>query len=313
MAEINYNTDFKYIWFMTCLYHDFGYVYEKGNTINNNELNNIANCGIKELENILGIENDLYDSSYNDPKDNIYSKEQVEIYLKYRAETKSKDNKGKIDHGIVGGLMLFDRLIKNYNEANEAYNNVSKDNKDIDQDDFDYHGLHFSQNNNKLYAKVSDAIIAHNIWVKTYNEIPEVVEKKSEITTKLNKDHYLGFLLGIIDTLEPLKQYKKTSKNTNQLANDNSTTENSNQLKNNDKITENTNRLSKYHFKKIENGFELSIDNDNKKNNNGNIDNNNIIDKYKNITFELREWIDINAEFNDKKKTIKITLPPTEE
>ena len=39
MTGINYNTDFKYVWFMTCLYHDFGYVYEKGNTINNKELN----------------------------------------------------------------------------------------------------------------------------------------------------------------------------------------------------------------------------------------------------------------------------------
>lgn len=203
MTEINYNTDFKYVWFMTCLYHDFGYIYEKGNTINNKELNNIANCGIKELENIIGIENDLYDSPYNDPKDNIYSKEQAEIYLKYRAETKSKDNKGKIDHGIVGGLMLFDRLIKNYNEA---YNNVSKDNKDIDKNNFDYHELHFSKNNNKLYAKVSDAIIAHNIWLDTFNAMDEVKQKGIEIKRKINKDNYLGFLLGIADTLEPLKK-----------------------------------------------------------------------------------------------------------
>ena len=93
--------DFKYYLFMACLYHDVGYVYEqmKESLINKCEVKANGFEAIKKTLNIKYFSNDVFKT---------YSKEDVEIYFKGRA----KEN--LIDHGIVGGILLYDRLRKQF-------------------------------------------------------------------------------------------------------------------------------------------------------------------------------------------------------
>lgn len=182
----NMEPDFKYLWFLTCLFHDFGYDFEK----NKKEIPNIdhdlmKNCVIPES---------LH---------SIITKKTIENYSKYR------NNK---DHGIVGGKLLYDRLMKNYQSL--------KYEKNSGNDDFTVcngvESLNFKKSDSKYYAEAATAVLLHNIYLcnkiedkEKYKEfdLDSLIDKKY----KFALDASLFFLLLIADTLEPIKKINNFS------------------------------------------------------------------------------------------------------
>ena len=76
------------------------------------------------------------------------------------------------DHGIVGGLWLYDSFVKNY-----YLSYISLNNPRIDFNDFYIKHLHFDTNQFSIFAYLADCIISHNIWFATDNETIELYEK----------------------------------------------------------------------------------------------------------------------------------------
>ncbi|WP_206460540.1 hypothetical protein [Anaerovorax sp. IOR16] len=199
------NLNFKYYWFLACLYHDIGYAFE-GNT-DSQTLNMIENEGLEALQEICNIKY-VHDRIFK-----THPKEIVEFYFQCRAIS-DENKERKIDHGIAGGLLLYDKLRKQFNTAWKKRTNKedTRDNFYI-RDDSSGRELHLSNKHFDEYAKAADAIISHNIWISTLNQY---IEKygDSEGIVKRNNDRItinneLCFILSIADTIEPLKRDEK--------------------------------------------------------------------------------------------------------
>ncbi|HPG41956.1 MAG TPA: hypothetical protein PLP19_21760 [bacterium] len=94
---------FPFLWFLTCLFHDFGYDYEEDSKKHLESLINID--GIKREFN---IEYDLLTQNIENiliPKDIFQC---ISNYFLFKREEYKK-----LDHGIVAGLYYYDKLVKN--------------------------------------------------------------------------------------------------------------------------------------------------------------------------------------------------------
>lgn len=191
----NDNINFIYLWFMACLYHDIGYVYE--NDYNCMNLRMVQKEGLKALKEIC----DIKYMCNNEFK--TYKKGYIDLYFSNRAIC-SSGNIGKIDHGIVGGLLLYDRLRKNFYEARKKAN---KNDPNFSKDKFEYNELNYSKTHFEYYAEAADAIIAHNIWINTLNEYLIKNDKEPLKGIKIDKNNKIAFILALADTLEPIKKY----------------------------------------------------------------------------------------------------------
>lgn len=115
------------------------------------------------------------------------------------------------DHGIVGGLWLYDNLIKNYYKAywseKEKRNNVNFNNFCVDG------YLHFFTEQEMIFAYLADCIIAHNMWPASSDNIAmykkcglqELIPPKFEKIT-FEKNPIL-FILAVADTIDPIKLF----------------------------------------------------------------------------------------------------------
>lgn len=181
---------------MACLYHDIGYVYE--NDYNCMNLRMVQKEGLNALKDICNIKclrnNELFKT---------YKKRDIDLYFSNRAIC-SSGNIGKIDHGIVGGLLLYDRLRKNFYEAR---NKANRNDPNFSMDKFEYNELNYSKTHFEYYAEAADAIIAHNIWINTLNEYLTKNNKVPLEGNKIDKNNRLAFVLALADTLEPIKKY----------------------------------------------------------------------------------------------------------
>lgn len=198
------NMNLKYYWFLACLYHDVGYAYENDQDID--KLRAVSSKGLQAIRKICHIrylQSRIFITN---------SKSVVEFYLKCRAVDPGR--KGPvIDHGIVGGLLLFDKLRRQFDRAwtmRTLDPESTKDSFSVLNNNVE---LHLSKRHFADYAKAADAIITHNIWKTTleyyikkypYLGIPANVNLKS----KLEIDNKLCFLLSLADTIEPLKKDK---------------------------------------------------------------------------------------------------------
>jgi hypothetical protein len=177
--------EFPFIWFLTCLFHDLGMKYEYDETeltkkivdfdLLKKELN-ITNCLLDEK--ITGIDKTLFSN--------------IRQYFNYRRIVHKK-----LDHGIVAGIYLFDKLVKNRIEKQKKRQNRLNWKKELE----------------KQYALVASTIAMHNIWLPNDKTACDYIkfEMKSLINFKpitLRKFPLL-YLLGIVDTIDPIKTYEK--------------------------------------------------------------------------------------------------------
>jgi len=197
--------DFQYTWFLTSLYHDTASVLE--------QVNWTRNCP-SDIEFYLGkydVHYNLYEHRWDIPsmKPYTYSEMLVRNYFKYRAEYCHK-----IDHGIIAGYILYDRLVKNYDEA---WAECSKTNPNKSYDDFTYKGLSWRKEHISHFAIIADSIIAHNMWRSENSDHEKSVYRdygldqlifniENRVTISNNP---LVFFLGLFDTIEPFKRFNK--------------------------------------------------------------------------------------------------------
>jgi len=198
------NMNLKYYWFLACLYHDVGYAYE--NDQNKDNLLEISSKGFQAIRKICKIRF-LHNRMFFTNNRSV-----VEFYLKCRAVDPQR--KGPvIDHGIVGGLLLYDKLRRQFDRAwAERIPNTESTKESFSVLNSTVE-LHLSKQHFKEYAKAADAIISHNIWKTTLQEYigryPFLgIPANIELNSKLGIDNKLCFLLSLADTVEPLKKDK---------------------------------------------------------------------------------------------------------
>ena len=184
-----YSSDpsFGFFWSLICLTHDVAYYYER----NSNKLL----PSMRTIEDFCAKNNIHYNLL-------DYSNKQLLIqqYYLYRRE---QDN--KIDHGVTGALLIFDALMAFYeeNKTNPSANLC---------------GIHLRKNFPEFCLKISETIALHNMWrapkgkehlyedYQLYELIPN-----STYNHIINyKDDTLLFLLGLIDTIDPIKAFCNT-------------------------------------------------------------------------------------------------------
>ncbi len=253
--------EFSYLWFLVSLYHDMGYVQEndwtykfkyreKSNIFKNNMINSVFKYKFFNYCNYsmyydLGIvfsvpsnfrkihtktkQHDSYHLNsfeYTDGitfnngikiKKGMYTKKTIFNYLEYCKVS----NINHYDHGIVGGLWLYDSLVKNY-----YLSYISLNDKHIDFNDFYVNNLHFSTTQFPVFAYLADCIISHNMWFATDNKTIELYKKcglEQLISPHVRPIRFdnnpLLFILALADTLEPIKTCSSLDKSTIDILN----------------------------------------------------------------------------------------------
>lgn len=194
--------DFRYLWFITCLYHDYGYYFEDEKTKFPPKEQTLT-----ALMKIQKIKHNLLESG-------SYNADCRETILKYYDFCRNE--KCFINHGIVGGIMLYDKLIKNYFENKEKARDKGIN---VETDDFDYNDLHWDIEHKAYYKQASDSIISHNIWCanskkdkKLYRiyKLENLIINPKDEKRSCSTDPFL-FLLLLADTLEPIKAFPDVS------------------------------------------------------------------------------------------------------
>jgi len=249
---------FSYLWFLTCLYHDYGYCIEDKDThvpckrgfyLNNNKnYNRTSLCEYRTLHNVrrqYDIRHSIY-SDYQPRTDrrtppslsdvvlkDITRQEQAVYFsndaiiegpryssglvTRYFNYCLAELDRPVINHGIIGGQLFYDRMIKSYLSAYERtvamHNNPNIDYKDFYCEDEHGNHKHFFIEQVPVFKHIADCIIAHNIWApnessaETYRRYgldelsPDRFEKISYKTSPLL------FILAIADTIEPCKLF----------------------------------------------------------------------------------------------------------
>lgn len=201
IAERNENgMSFQYYWFLSCLYHDLGYVYENQSSCEH--LRMISIDGLEAIQEVCGITY-LHNREFK-----TYSREDVDLYLRKRAICKD-GKRGVIDHGIVGGLMLYDGLRKRFEESWKKRTDREHSNRYSFDIKVSSRTLHCSNSHFQDYAKAADAIIMHNIWVSTlfqYMNEEGITRKISNDPIRCDMGNQLCFILCLADTIEPIKR-----------------------------------------------------------------------------------------------------------
>ncbi len=224
---------FLYLWFLTCLYHDVGYIYEdlhdsllsqyfvqrkrgfkrevrfiqtKRVSHKIQKIERICKYIVKEIScPKLKIDNNIPDSI----------QENYKKYYKLRLLSKRLYEDICIDHGIAGGLRLYDYMKKKH------YNNCN-DNRQVKLVNNLWWGPVIFEN---FIVPCVEAIIAHNVWFSLNDKCDQKYKvlgleglvlpkqgdyRKSPITYN---EYPLLFLLDLVDTIEPIKFWKKALKN----------------------------------------------------------------------------------------------------
>lgn len=144
-------------------------------------------------------------------KDHQYPSRIITRYLNYCI-----NERHRVDHGIIGGFLFYDRMIKNYMLSYLDSNNEMGLTQDLS--DFHYRNRHFCSEQLTIFSYISDCILSHNIF-KQSAETRDLYEKYKlfdlleENFKKISyESNPLLYILGVSDTIEPIKVYQKHNK-----------------------------------------------------------------------------------------------------
>lgn len=202
-SEVSSHYPFSYIWYLLCLAHDFGYVYEKYSKayLELPEKRHYRRYYRRQMyvpefwTRKRWYQEHGIDITYLSPpfgeRTNIsnYSRNSVQrlgcnieynngmIINKPRYSSKAKNNyfyyrlyeMGVLDHGIVGADEFFSRLVVNYVKE---YRIMAAGNF-FRESIYEFHnerGLHFCSEQLKLFAYIADCIASHNMYMADDNE-----------------------------------------------------------------------------------------------------------------------------------------------
>ena len=175
---------FILFWSWICLFHDIGYQYEE-NTAKYSSIKSI-----KDLITYLNVEHSLLESSNNS--------QQIENYFKMRRN----NEKPKLDHGIVGALLLFDALM------------------DLAKNSDQYSAI---KEHKAFFVKICDTIALHNMWRATDETVKRYQQYNLDVLIPGNDLHHmiyyrddeLLFLLALVDTIDPIKAFCQDGRHKN--------------------------------------------------------------------------------------------------
>ena len=259
---------FTYVWNLTSLYHDFGYQYEKDDSLKERIISKLGNSSrtqfrsnpktIDALRNELEVEhlvwtpsfyyrkkhnrNRFYDVRYcGETNRGLSDKAKIEKYIcdnskyfrcngrKVRIPSISSSKSAKylhyrlcgcpynqcVDHGIAGGVVFYDLIIKNYLHE---FREKKKRDSNINIEEFTIRNiltndLRVGLDQTVLFSYIADCIIKHNIW-KADSETEEIYRQYDlgyligDAFEKINfHKNPLLFVLCMSDTLEPYKNF----------------------------------------------------------------------------------------------------------
>ena len=213
--EDDLKPDFRYLWFLTSLFHDYAFILEnkKKNIVKNESIYDLK--GLKHYFKIYECD-DIFENGF----DGKFNLEIINLYLKYLINIHKK-----IDHGILGGLLLYKGLKDNYEIM---YKEKLVKHPHTNYELFKYKGLLWSECQFDNFKRIARAIIYHNIWFcykgkdsqekyekckKDYQDFGLsrlVIEDKKDLKKKhkVSEDPFL-LLLILADTIEPIKFFKE--------------------------------------------------------------------------------------------------------
>lgn len=170
---------FPFIWFLTALFHDNAYQMEDQKQL----------VDIQTLDQLL----DHFGITYNlFCKKSMRCRSLIDVREKYFYFR--KDRYGVVDHGLLGGILLYDRLIK----IRRAKHSVTENE------------LFWGKKLENQYKLAADAISIHNIWLQDQDTIKQYNLTEFIDFQKIKLAEFpLFYLLAIVDTLEPLKEFSK--------------------------------------------------------------------------------------------------------
>lgn len=172
---------FPFIWFLIALFHDNAYQIEI-----DKELPHVKN--LNQLYQHYSISNSIIDKKITKCPKLSNSREK---YFKYILQERKH-----IDHGILGGILLFDRLCK-----------IREEKKAVNEDN-----LFWGRKLINQYSLAANAITLHNIWLP--KDYQKDLYNKYGLGDLCNidpinfKEFPLFYILGIVDSIEPLKAYR---------------------------------------------------------------------------------------------------------
>ena len=246
-SEVSLRYPFSYIWYLLCLAHDFGYVYENYSRAylelpsrKHYYYYNYNTMRSKFWTRKLWYQEHGIDIAYVHPPFGARSKisdynrnatGKLEDIIKYnngtiiKAPRYSRETKNnyfffrlcemkKLDHGIVGADEFFSRLIVNYVKE---YRKMATQ-KFFRDSIYEFHnqqGLHFCGEQFKLFSYIADCIASHNIYKAEDNDRCKMMYKYYSLDCLLPdkfqvisyEDNPLLFILCIADTIEPSKRF----------------------------------------------------------------------------------------------------------
>lgn len=178
------NITFSFIWFLICLFHDLGYLIENQDIYK--DFDDFIKDKVKYfLKERVGVPT-IYENVYKD-------------YFNYRLNS-ANDFIRKPDHGICGGIILFNKL-------NDILLKKQKNKKSK--------GLSWNPKLINIYRHASWVILSHNIFFirkggieeKIYreNNLDDLILEKHECSKIKLKKHSFLFLFALVDTIDPVK------------------------------------------------------------------------------------------------------------
>ena len=220
-----------YIWKLTSLYHDVMANYE------NHEKDIIfkylpyIHCPLLSVESFLntcdeikfkGIKHTIYKDDYmvnlitrkivDRPFDYTYKSNEENIVNRYFRKRLHMDC---LDHGIISGYVFYNQLIESYLKKVKQQH-IKDFDKEFDAENDEGEKIKYRPVHLLLFKYIADAIIVHNIWHynnKTKKEYKLWGLGELSAKYKLNlKDNPLAFMLGVLDTIEPVKYFCKDDK-----------------------------------------------------------------------------------------------------
>lgn len=206
----NLKPDFRYLWFLICLYHDLGYEYES-----NKEKYPVDKYTLKQFKRNRKLRKDNYLLNSWNPQaiPEKFDLKTVQKYYEY-----CRKEMCFVNHGFIGGLSLYDGLLNNFQKIKtKAYKYQNKPCSDKNfEDSFEFGNLCWREADKEFYRQAAEVILVHNIWFCTKKKDDKLYEKyelsnlniigKPECRISLKKSPLL-FLLALADTIEPLKAF----------------------------------------------------------------------------------------------------------
>lgn len=176
---------FPFLWFLACLFHDFGFTIETDRK---------SIFGIKNIEDLMrtyDIQNCLLDSCPLNVNETLFSL--IGPYFDFRLKEHNV-----IDHGIFAGFYFYDKLKR------------IRENK-FNRGDT---GHFWNEELEEQYAQVASAVATHNMWIPGEGDFVLYRRYKLDRLTEDFKpikfnDFPLLYLLGIVDTIDPIKLYQR--------------------------------------------------------------------------------------------------------